>query len=252
MATDRLRGEGLADAILGKIDAFEVVGFDASEPAVLAPWYTLLEAGLCLPLAGGSGKDGGDRAAGRTRTYAWTGPAQPLDYLGWIEAVRAGRTFVTNGPLLLLTVGGQGPGATIEGAAGQRLPVRVEAKSAVPFDRLELLVNGTIVAAKEAAGSRLSAVVETEWVVDEPAWLAARCVSNEPLPDGQVIFAHTSAIRLGITGRPFRPRAGVIESLVGILDERIDWMRNRAPWTEGARRDRLEAVFLQAREVLSR
>ena len=39
---------------------------------------------------------------GSPRTYARLQAGQEFTYKAWIEAVRAGRTFVTNGPLLVV------------------------------------------------------------------------------------------------------------------------------------------------------
>src|SRR5262249_39009768 len=50
-------GEPLADLILGKVDAFELDFFENSPFDSLPDWYTLLNAGLRVPLAGASGKD---------------------------------------------------------------------------------------------------------------------------------------------------------------------------------------------------
>ena len=61
------------------------------------------------------------------------------------EAVRAGRTFVTNGPLLFFTVDDHDPccSAPKLPTAGRSVEcVRVEAKSLKPFDRVEVVANG--------------------------------------------------------------------------------------------------------------
>lgn len=246
----RLRSEALAALILGKIDAFEILGFDAAEPAALASWYPLLAAGFRVPLAGGSGKDSAGQAVGRLRTYAWIEPGTAFDFASWIAAVRAGRTFVTNGPLALLSVDGRGPGSVIEAEPGQSVQLRAEARTVVPIARLELLVNGAVVAAKEAAGNRQSAVVETEWEAQESAWIVARCVSDDPLPDGQVIYAQTSPAYLDVRGRPFQPVRAVVESLLGHLDHMLDWVRHRARCAEEPHRDRVADVFTAARAAL--
>ena len=49
---------------------------------------------------------------GAVRLYAYTGPDFAPDR--WFEAVRGGHTFVTNGPMVELTVNGALPGETIE------------------------------------------------------------------------------------------------------------------------------------------
>ncbi|MBX9585036.1 MAG: CehA/McbA family metallohydrolase, partial [Gemmataceae bacterium] len=110
-------GEALVAALLGKMDAIEVD--PAPRPQPLLPWvYRLWNAGFPIPLAGGSGKDSNRVALGAVRTYARLTAGEAPSYRAWVEAVRAGRTVVTDGPLLSLEVGGRGPGETVE-AAGE-------------------------------------------------------------------------------------------------------------------------------------
>lgn len=247
----RLDGETLADCVLGKIDGYEVVAFDAAEPAVLSDWYRLLDAGFHLPLAGGSRKANATQAVGHVRTYAFVGTHEPFGYQPWIEAVRAGRTFVTNGPLVLLDVAGQGPGASVEVEHDARVPIRIEARTAVPFDRLELLINGSVVAGKEPAGNRVSAFIETEWQAKESAWVAARCISHERLHDGQVIFAHTSPAYLSVRGRPFAVDRRVVKSLIEQLQRTWQRLEKETPHAADARLDRLGEVFASAQVTLT-
>src|SRR5262249_37581534 len=138
----------------------------------------------------------------------------PFGYGAWIEAVRAGHTFVTNGPPLHFTAGGKGPGAVLAAAPGQRLPLRVELSSAWPCDRLEILVNGAVVASKEPSGDRQAAVIQTDWQAEASAWVAARCWGETRLADGQCPFTQTSPVYAEVEGRPFLPAAAVIDSLV--------------------------------------
>src|SRR5262249_33815132 len=144
-----------------------------------------LDAGLRVPLVGGSGKDSNTVALGRVRTYARLAEGQELSYGNWIEAGRAGRTFVTNAPLLQFSAGRPGPGAVLKVAPGQRVPLRAEATSNVRFGQLELLVNGDVVASAAPPAEALSASVEAEWPAERSAWVAARCRGDENLPDGQ-------------------------------------------------------------------
>ena len=55
---------------------------------------------------------------GMNRVYASSSPRTPAlsasRKTGWLEALRAGRTMATNGPLLGLTVEGRPPGSEIQ------------------------------------------------------------------------------------------------------------------------------------------
>src|SRR5262249_22267489 len=110
---DDFVSEGLIDLILGKVDALEVDLLPWTGDSDL-DWYTLLNAGLRVPLLGASRKKANTTALGCVRTYARLNPGETFTYKNWIEAVRAGRTFATNGPLLFFTINGQEPGSTID------------------------------------------------------------------------------------------------------------------------------------------
>jgi hypothetical protein len=253
LTPDSPQGEALAALLLGKVDAFEVSAFLDAEPAVLGDWYRLLDAGCRVPLVGGSGKDSNAVVLGAVRTYARLAPGEGMSLPAWVEAVRAGRTFVTNGPLLSLEVDGQGPGSVIRARRGEKmLRVRAEARSAVPFDTLEVLAGGTVVAGKPASGNRLAATVETELPLDAPTWLAARCWSAERLPDGQCPFAHTSPVHVEVEGR--RPVIAPAEAapLLAVLDRTLAWVAREARCPAEHHRERLAGVLGAAREELLR
>jgi hypothetical protein len=131
---------------LGKVDALEFGPSDHKMLDRLTDWYALLNAGFRIPLVGGSGKDSNRILLGGMRTYARLQPSEEFTYQKWIEAVRAGRTFVSNSPLLSFTVNGQDPGGTITLAStGSTVRIHAEARSVIPFVQLELLANGAVI-----------------------------------------------------------------------------------------------------------
>jgi hypothetical protein len=245
------QGEALACAVLGKMDAFEVSRLDGPEPDVLGPYYRLLDCGLRLALVGGSGKDSNRVPLGAVRTYAHLGPGVEVEYGAWVAAVKAGRTFATTGPLLSLSVDGEGPGAVLGRTAGQAVRVRAEARSAVPFDQLEVLVNGTVQASKTASGNRTAALVETEVPVTGAAWVAARCWAQERLPGGLVAFAHTSPVHLTVEGQPFRPDADTLAPLLAALERTQAWVAGSAD-CDDKQRARLAHTLEEGRDELLR
>lgn len=255
LTDDHLQGEALAALILGQVDAFEVSRFPDPEPEVLGLWYRLLDSGQRLPLVGGSGKNSNTLPLGRVRTYARLQPVEEFSYDAWIEAVRAGRTFVTNGPLLFMTVDEKIPGAILSAPPeGRTVRVRMEAHSVVPFEQLELLVNSRVLASKTASGNRQTAVLETEVPLRESAWLAARCWSQEQLlgGDGQCVYAHTSPVYVSVEGRPLRPDAETITPLDNVLKRTLDWVLKMARCDTEQQRQQLAGVLKTAQHELQR
>jgi hypothetical protein len=216
--TGLVGGEGLICAILGMVDAIEFDARDRSPP-LLPWWYRLLNAGFRIPIVGASGKDSNRIPLGALRTYTpachspsrdpkgavgISGPHAPREdslhaeredhYSQWIEHVRAGRTSVSNGPIVHLEM--------------DRARSRVIAKavSSIPFDRLELVANGEVIAQSNMDESMRSEIV-LDKLPPEGGWIAARCHGPKstiyPL---QPVFAHTSAIEL--PSRHVQPVAG--------------------------------------------
>ncbi len=192
-------GEALVAAILGNVDAFELT---PSPKSPVLPWYYhLLNAGVRLPLVGASGKDSNRVPLGAMRTMAKLGPEWKRSFASWIEAVRAGKTFVTNGPHLELTVGDA---------------VAAHASSFTPFEKLELLADGVPVASAapwESAGRHLA---EIDAPKPSASWIAIRCIGRDR-------FAHSSPVWIGPPRRD--PRS------VRVLVEQIDRLRE---WTARA------------------
>jgi hypothetical protein len=248
-------GEPLADLILGKVDAFELDFFEDSPFDVLPDWYTLLNAGLRVPLAGASGKDSNGSLLGSMRTYARLQPGEDFAYQPWIEAIRAGRTFATNGPILSFQVAGQDPGSALSvPAATQIIPVRAVARGLVPFDRLEVLHNGAVVAETKASAFPESTILETEIPVGTGGWLAARCRGEQQVfhrPANMRVFAHTSPVYLRREGPPAPVDPAAVAALIRQLDRTRDWAHREGRFENDRQHDHLLDIFESARRVLA-
>jgi hypothetical protein len=249
-------GEPLADLILGKVDAFEIDAFEDSPFDVLPDWYGLLNCGLRVPLAGSSGKDNNGMLLGALRMYARLQSGEAFTYKNWIEAVRAGRTFVTNGPLVGLRVNDREQGETVQLAVDSpTVHVRAEAKSIVPFDRLEVIVNGTIVADTAASGSPTTAVLETDVPLSSSGWLAARCRGEPQLlhrPANQRVFAHTSPVYVQAEGRPAAFDLAARNRFVAELEGMLAWVAQEARCEQERQREHLAEIIQAARQELLR
>jgi hypothetical protein len=223
-----LGGEALVARILGKIDAIEFDSQPRSQPFL--PWYyRMLNAGFLTPLVGSSGKESNRTALGSMRTYVQLGEG------GWVEAVRAGRTFTSNGPLLDLTV--------VDGVA------TASVESQVPFEKLELVQNGRVVATAVAnAGTRFTAEVKCE---DVPSgWLAARCIggAGSSLYPGGPVFAHTSPIQLGAV--PEDVRSTAIGQLRECVTSTQEWIESEGRFSTPKSKEQMLAKCEEALAVL--
>ena len=244
-------GEVLPNLILGRIDALLMnSGFEHSQNPILSDWHSLLNAGFRVPVVGGSGKMDNMTVLGRQRTYARLQSGQELTYKNWTEAVRAGRSFVTNSPILSFLVNGQESGVLIDlPGSSASIHIQAGAESLLPFDRLEVVYNGSVVAHAKPTGSPYKAALETDIALSSPGWLAARCWG--PFRDDwqDWIGAQTSPIYVQVAGQGPRPSVETVAPLLDKMDKMLDWVA-RGARCDDQQRQRLAGIFEAARQEL--
>ena len=130
-------------------------------------------------------------------------------YTKWIDGLRAGRSFVTNGPFVEVIAGGQHRhGETVRLAEPGKIKVVAKAWWHLPLRRAEIVQDGKVVATKEAVDGKFGEVWEAEIPFERSGWLAVRTSgpSHADSPGGEA-FAHTSAVYVEVAGRPANARA---------------------------------------------
>ena len=202
------------DAALGNVDYYEVVGF-AHHKASAAVWYMLLNCGLRIPA--GAGTDAMANYAslrgpvGLNRVYVEQNGTFTSDHM--IEQVKRGKSFVTNGALLGLTVNGSNPGDTIE-INGQKtnLQFRAFLRSAVPVDHLEVVWNGRVIHEYAFKEDRNTADFTGQIEVDGPGWMVLRAFNDEAHPDipDYYPYATTSPIYITSSGKKLMSRSSAV------------------------------------------
>jgi hypothetical protein len=216
-------------------------------------YYRLLNSGVELPLSAGTANGVKAGPVGYNRVYVRLG-SEPLDYTAFMSALKEGRSFSTNGPLLELEVDGRhGPGARVGVERGQEHLVRARARSRGPLERLELVVNGEVVAAATGGDAR-ELTLEKTVRIDRSSWVAARAfeATNDAeswRPAGHV-FAHTSPVYLLVSGAPV-----VVPESVRLVQQQIDRLIAHTQRLEGFRqeshREETLALYRAARDVLA-
>jgi hypothetical protein len=152
-------------------------------------YWQLLEAGFEVAPLAGTGPASSGSAVGYNRVYA-IGPSRDPDDERqvaaitseelWYDAVWAGRSMITNGPLLRPTLGGQAPGHRFEAHQGEVLEMSVELHLAVrdPVDYLEVIHNGEVF-----YSARLDEFAEAGGMIpplkiDRSGWVMVRVVTG--------------------------------------------------------------------------
>ena len=97
------------------------------------------------------------------------------------DALKSGRTFVSNSALLGFEIGNARPGASIAKLSGA-LPFRVSMRSAVAIDHLELVHNGRVVRRFELTGNRRRHDASGEIRLRGGGWVVLRAWNDGPDP----------------------------------------------------------------------
>ena len=161
--------------------------------------YRYLNSGYRLPLVGGTDKMSSAVPVGLYRTYARLD--EEFSYEAWCRAVRSGRTFLSGGPLVTLSVDGCEPGDTVELSGPGTVSVHAAVRSIFPLRSLEIVHNGQVVARAEAGGGRQAEISE-ELRIGGHSWIACRAFGVDDHLDewGRRVFAHTSPVYLACGG----------------------------------------------------
>src|SRR5262249_46296996 len=126
----------------------------------------------------------------------------PLNYEKWIEGLKAGRSFVSNGPMLELTAENAGLGETLALETARNVTIKGTAKSQFPLDKVEVIFNGKVIGNGELAADKLSAKVDFTIQLTRGGWLSLRATGpgHRDHPGG-TLDAHTSPIYVTVAGK---------------------------------------------------
>jgi hypothetical protein len=195
------------DAALGRVDTLDVMGGGYS--ASLPFWYRLLNCGFRIPAAAGT-----DVFLNRIQSYppgwgrCYVKLTNGLNYGEWMRGQKAGRSFVTTGPMLEWTVEGHEPGDTLRLAAPGQVRVRARASSQFLLQSVDLLVNGRVVFTNTIAGGANAMSLDHKVTIEHSGWITVRCSgANGSVPGGLMLVAHGNPVYVEIPGHAFDARA---------------------------------------------
>jgi TolB protein len=245
----------MVDAALGTAD---FVTWNNAARAGFFPLYAIWSNGLRMTAIGGEDAipNAQSRRAlsGSTRTYAYLG-SRPLTLDAWLEAVRAGRAFVTTGPLVQLTVNRALPGDEVSlPPGGGSVDVEATVRSITPLDKVQLIFNGTVVEDLPLSGDQRSAAFRKRMEVTQSGWYHLRAEGQPadrfPL-DADYAQAFTNAIRVKVGALPIRNRESAAYGIRWI-DRLQQQATTLAIWRSEDERRRTLSLFEEARGVYQR
>ena len=234
-------------AALGKLDAFNL--FD---PFWMDPeydlWYKLLDCGLRLPASTGTDWF----VCSNNRVYVHT--EKEFSYESWIDGMKKGRTFITNGPVIDMTVNDAPIGATLPMDGGGILEVEATFQSHYPVDAVEIIVDGKVVHRETAAGGgfdsgdAFSGSVRCQAVAERDGWVAARLWGHSRDSFNQSLYAHTSPTWFSC-GRPSGNRPDSARFFLDSIDESLKWIDTVGRYNTDDQREEIRDLFRRGREV---
>ena len=250
-----LTNELPADVALGKVDYIEVVGF-SDHKSTAEVWYKLLNCGFRLPTAAGTDFMGNYVSlrgpVGLNRVYAGVKPG-PLQIEPWLAAIKAGRTFATNGPLLRFSLGGQEIGGEVRLQKKQEVRFSAEMHSMVPVDHLQIVCNGKVARELAVETGRSSAHVDGSIPLEASGWCVLRAFSDKaeyPILD-LYPYATTSPVYVSMADAPVRNAADAAY-FVAWVDRLISAARGNTSWNTEAEKESVLSMLLEARGKYSK
>jgi TolB protein len=238
------------DAILGKVHALDLMCYGSDEDLSARLWYRLLNSGLRLAASVGTDAllDNPTLPLGGERVYVKVNGKFTME--SWLDGLKAGRSFVTNGPMLALRVNGQGIGDSVRLDAPGKVRVEAEVQSAFPLSALELIVDGNTVRSEPCPAKHGGGIVVKQLVADiameRSGWVALRARGPESrhVFDGPA-WAHSSPVFVTVAGKPIASKKDA-SFFVEWIDRLIDSMGRRNRYAKPEDRRRVEALFRRA------
>ena len=244
----------MVDAALGTTDAIE---WSAAGRSGFFPLYAIWNNGLKVTAVGGEDSISNlqmSKLVGSHRTYVYTGD-RGRDMHAWLDGMRAGRAFVTNGPLVLLSVNGKLPGETINVAAGGgEVDVQVQVRSIVPLQNVTLYFNGQAVEHIALGRDRKTAEFQKAITVTRSGWYHVRAegAAGDRFPlDTSYPQGFTNPVWVLVGNQPIHDRASAEYSLRWI--DKLQKLAEAWPgWRSPKEKQHVYSQFDEARKVYRR
>jgi TolB protein len=239
------------DVALGTVDFFEVVS-NAEHMPTAEVWHRVLNCGFKIPLVGGEDSISNmyrSPRIGADRTYAHLG--LELSWKRWIEAIRQGHTYATNGPLLDFTINGKEEGEEIHlSPQGGRVTLHARMESIAPVEKVEILNNGRVIETLSLIADNRKAELSKPIEVQGSGWYTLLAYGTHPVHpiDDHYPYAETSPIYIDCGGSPVRSPQDARYFIAWI--DAISRQAEQAPgWRSEKEKDHVLGQFQEARKI---
>ncbi len=187
------------DVALGKIDTLDINYPDPPAFKYAVPlWHRFLNLGFHLPASAGSDcfldRVFARRMLGSSRAYVFL-DGKAFTYVDWVAALQAGRSFVTNGPVLELAVENLRSGSRLQLSTPRMVRVTGWAEYRKPLALVEIIVNGKVAQTVAVNPGQRRATLDASLSIERSGWIGLRVTAN----DGTE--AHASPVYVELEGR---------------------------------------------------
>ena len=259
--------EDVPDWLAGLLHAHNI--FDGgSQGSYADTFYRFLNIGLRVPFSTGTDWFIYDFS----RVYARLD--KPATVRHWLDALQAGRTFISNGPLLELRAGQHDIGDTVRLERRGRLKIVGRAVGRHDFKKIELVHNGQAVQSRSSrpVAGHFEAELTYQLEITEPGWIALRVASGSldtgdalvvppvtPIRSstgarnemGEALFAHTSPIYIELAGRSiFREEAA--RALIADMQKATQAIQDKARFADEPQQQEIMDLYHRGIETLQR
>ena len=225
-------GEPAALVATGRLDGVEMLR--QTRPNHME-YYRYLNCGYRLPLVGGTDKMSSDVPVGLYRTYAHLPNDQEFSYENWCRSVASGRTFLSGGPIIHLSVDGREVGDTLTISSPGSVEVEAWSESILPVFSLEIVQDGRVVARTDSRSGARRLQLREKIRVDGHTWIAARTGAFDYFDIVQHldvwnrgVFAHTSPIYVACGGDWDMFDSATAQYMLTLIDGDLTYIRETA------------------------
>ncbi len=241
------------DLALGVFDYLEVMTSASHFTHTVQVWHRALNCGFKVTASAGEDSISNlhaTPAVGTARLYAYLG--DKLEWARWLDAIRQGRTFVTNAPLLQLAVNGEIPGGEIRlPAGGGEVDLEARFDSIVPVEKMEVFYNGRVIEtlAPQGADGR-TGHLRKRITIPRSGWLTFRASHSQPQHpiDDSYIVAETGPVYVLCGSQPIRSREDA-EYFIRWIDQITQMAAQHAGWRSEKEKKHVLGQFGEAREI---
>ena len=185
----------IADAVLKEVDILELGCLWTDEIGTTAVWHEFLNLGIPIALSAGSDIMSDlyrTMAIGSTRVYVK--PKGLLTEQSFLDALKNGKSFISNGPQIIFSVDGKEVGDIVK-STKKKSNWSLKVYTPIPYEKVEIFVNGKVVWSKKSKDGHVETYKGT-FDVPDGGWVTARVSGGKtdwPMMDSYP-FAESSPI----------------------------------------------------------